>query len=813
MAGSQLKNLKRTLKEQGFTGQANVKGSTKGNKRQAREYDRDERAQQIAKIREQFNPFDMKVNRDKRAPQGSQKHAQKTVGKPGISKQIGEQQRLQAHEARQSRKNKLGGVFDRRFGERDKNMTQEEKMLERFTRERQAQSSSKTSIFNLDDDQDEDDAFGGNSGDLYGGNLTHYGKSLALEDEFEDGDLGLQESMAAGESSELQDPKRKKTKAEVMKEVIAKSKFYKQERQKAQEKLQDDIQDVDEEFDDIMSELNSLPKRKAQAEVKVADDSDKQYDTKVRELGLERRAEPADRTKTEEEIRKENDEKRSKLEQARIDRMNGMLEDEDRGVEDLGDDFWQGGDSQDEFDEYAPDSTQQEDIELGSDSEDNQFKISETVSLLSCPQTLEELNAFLENHSAGDHVQLVKGIVRSFQPRLAAGNKEKLGIFTGVLMRHILSISESYASDDVEAFKEMQNGLIAVLKSLAQKYNEPLSLACRDIIIEMQARFKAQRSHGLSAADLVFFTLVGFIFSTSDHYHLVVTPCNVLMGEFLEQIKLNSFQNIIFCAILARISLSYQRISKRIVPELGYFFERALVTLLPLSETELAGRNLGNYKRDASNLNAPSKIPANPLENYQLNLRQICRADRSIEDDEKIALLCNILSSLDETISKVWRELTCFAELTCSFRQILMEYTVIYPDFQMPRAILDKIERLNKLNKHYPLSLQNHRPLSIPTHTPKFEENFNPDKKSYDPDRTRNELNKMKAQLKKDRKFTMKEIRKDTRFEARQQIDQKKNDYSDYHAKMARIVNQISTEEGAEKSKYEREKRLRSSKK
>lgn len=70
----------------------------------------------------------------------------------------------------------------------------------------------------------------------------------------------------------------------------------------------------------------------------------------------------------------------------------------------------------------------------------------------------------------------------------------------------------------------------------------------------------------------------------------------------------------------------------------------------------------------------------------------------------------------------------------------------------------------------------------------------------------------MKAQVKKERKFTMKEIRKDTRFEARQRIDEKKKDSAEYHAKMARIINTISTEEGAEKNKYEREKRLRGGK-
>ncbi|CUS23076.1 LAQU0S08e01596g1_1 [Lachancea quebecensis] len=815
MAGSQLKNLKNALKEQGFTGQTNVKGSKKV-KRKAKEYDRDERTKAIARIREQFNPFDVKMNRDKRNAEA--KKAVQPVGKPGISKQIGEEQRKQVYEAKRKSKNRLGGLLDRRFGENFKGLTEEEKMLERFTREKQSQASSRRSLFNLDDDEDAGDD------DVYGEKLTHYGKSLSFQDDFQEDDLGLDEETGNkgsskrierqldGEDDEL--PARKKTKAEVMKEVIAKSKFYKQERQKAQEKLEDEIQDVDDEFEDIMAELNQLPKTKKN-DLDKSKELDKEYDTKVRELGLDRRAAPAERTKTEEEIEKENEEKRQKLEQARLDRMRGMFgEEEDQGVEDLGEDFWAGDDSENEEDLNDTDGSELEDVVLpdGDDDKPNGGK-SKAVSVIPCPQTEDELKEFLQSYELKEHPNLVKEIIRTFQPRLAMGNKEKLGVFTGVLLRHILALSVSYGHSDLDLFSSVQNSLIAILRSMAQKYNEPLSEACREIISEIQERFKSERSHGLSVADLVFFTLVGYIFSTSDHYHLVVTPCNVLIGELLEQTKLNSFQNIFFCAVLARISLSYQQMGKRLVPELVYFFEKSLVTLLPLTSNEKSSSGLAYIIEDSEDLNAPQKLDHTAITSHNLNLRQAMSQDYVPNDQEKSALLCNILDSLEETISLVWKELSSFQELTLSFKRILAAFSQVYQDFEKPKMILEKIQKFERFHEHFPLSLQNHRPMSIPSHVPKYEENFNPDKKSYDPDRTRNEVNKMKAQLKKERKFTMKEIRKDTRFEARQQIETKKKDYADYHSKMARIFNQISTEEGMEKGKYEREKKLRNSKK
>ncbi|SCU81347.1 LAME_0B06634g1_1 [Lachancea meyersii CBS 8951] len=823
MAGSQLKNLKKSLKEQGFTGQTNVKGSKKGSKRQAKEYDREEKAQRIAKIREQFNPFELKVNRDKKTTQTGKNASLKAVGKPGISKQIGEERRLVAHEAHQRRKNRLGGLTDRRFGERNKNLTEEEKMLERFTRERQAQSSSKKSLFNLEDDDEGDDFGAAGDEDLYGGTLTHYGQSLALEDDFQDDDLGLEQSKRSasafdGDEDDESRPAKKKTKAEVMKEVIAKSKFYKHERQKAQEKLVEDIEDVDEEFDDIMSELSTISKQKPKLPAESGA-SDKQYDTKVRELGLERRAVPADRTKTQEEIDQENAEKREKLEQARIDRMNGMAGidvDEDRGVEDLGDDFWEGDNSEEEeeFGEHIDNGFAMDDVQLpGDKGEKGRSSGSKAVAILACPQSQDELMDILENHSAKDHPSLVKEIIRTYQPRLAAGNKELLGTFVGVLLRHILYVSNDYNDSNAKELGKMQNELIAILRSMAQKYNEPLSLTCREISNEIQTRFKTQRSHGLLASDLVFFTLVGYIFSTSDHYHLVATPSNVLMGELLEQTKLNTFQNIAFCAVLARISLTYQRLAKRFVPELVYFFEKSLTTLLPISEASKLEKGLTKVICDTNDLKAPPKITAKSMEKSTLSLRLISDQKRQVSDSDKIALLCNIFTSMEEAITQIWKDMSCFPELAVTVKPILMAYCEQYPNLETLRVIVEKIERFEAFSEHFPLALQNHRPLSIPMHTPKFEENFNPDKKSNDPDRTRNEVNKVKAQLKKERKFTMKEIRKDTKFEARQQIDQKKKEYSDYHAKMARIVNQISTEEGAEKGKYEREKRLRNSKK
>ena len=70
-------------------------------------------------------------------------------------------------------KGRAGGVVDRRFGENDPTLSLEERMLERFTKERQR--VSKGAAFNLEDEEE----------------LTHYGQSLSKLDDFDNVGLGL----------------------------------------------------------------------------------------------------------------------------------------------------------------------------------------------------------------------------------------------------------------------------------------------------------------------------------------------------------------------------------------------------------------------------------------------------------------------------------------------------------------------------------------------------------------------------------------------------------------------------------------------
>jgi len=267
------------------------------------------------------------------------------------------------------RRNKIGGIKDRRFGENDPTMTPEERALERFTREKQL-DYKKGSLFDLEDDEDE-------------GGLTHFGQSLALDepnavDDFDETDVVGSDSgdhrsaenidsrkrrrSSASGASEDEDaktdndegplPQRRKTKAEVMKEVIAKSKFHKYERQQAKE----DDDDLRAELDKGLPDLYALmrgrqpnpppppppdtetfkgmnPDREALLNGKDRALADKEYDERLRQLVFDRRAKPTERTMTDEEKALEDAKRLEDLEGKRIRRMKGEQESSDEEAE------------------------------------------------------------------------------------------------------------------------------------------------------------------------------------------------------------------------------------------------------------------------------------------------------------------------------------------------------------------------------------------------------------------------------------------------------------------------------------------------
>ena len=259
-------------------------------------------------------------------------------------------------------------------------MAPEEKMLERFTREKQLRHKN-SSAFDLEDDD-------------MPGVLTHMGQSLSLDgpaivDDFDE-DLVLSDAedhpsdeerqprkrrRLSGEedSSEEHDgedgdrPERKKSKQEVMKEVIAKSKLHKYERQAAKDDDEDLREELDKELPNIHELLRGIaPRSQPALDAKILGMNpdraallngtdktkfDKEYDMQVKKLTQDKKSKPTERSKTEDERIAEESRKLQELEAKRLRRMQGAPESSDE--EDFAEKVVEGDDSELEKEEFG----------------------------------------------------------------------------------------------------------------------------------------------------------------------------------------------------------------------------------------------------------------------------------------------------------------------------------------------------------------------------------------------------------------------------------------------------------------------------
>lgn len=765
--------------------------------------------------------------------------------------------------------------MDRRFGENDPSMNPEERMLERFTRERQMKSSKK-SLFNLEDDED---TYGSGLGS--GNVLTHSGQALSLNDDFDEGDLGISDEddeakrelaeirkkrkrLADGEEIEEDGPKAKKSRDEIMKEVIAKSKMYKHERQMTKMEDQNEIDKLDEReaIDELMGELRGAGSFQ-RIETSEVVDKDEEYEKQVRMLAFDRRAKPSDRTKTEDEIAKDKAEKLLSLEQKRLARMNGEVGDESEldnssdeseseeaetpeygnVDEELNDAESFGLRSTKNDKAVATDDVSDEDVagNYAIDSEFHDFpsdteevtvkpkkalksKVSQdTAYTFECPESVSDLRKIFSHYPTSEQPVIVERILTLYHPSLKENNKEKISVFTNVLADYLLQAGNAKTTGDNDVVLVLDT-LISQLRDLSEKHTESLSNFFREKLNEaescLQASIESEKkvSRGQtcqSPSYLFLFTLIGLLFSTSDHFHQITTPASLMMGQHLSQNKVRSLADIFAGLYLCSTVLSYQRISKRYVPEVVQFLAKSISMLSPetvkslpkdilvlqFEGDDITSKKFRRFATTAADLaSSKAKRP--------LALREILGLEDGSKNTKMSARLYVQTCSLISQFSTFWNDKLAFIEMFGAF-----QFTPLISDKAAKQsvALSRKLEKLLKFAQQarVPLTLQAHRPIPIASNAPKFEENYSVDKVSYDPDQARQEISKLKAAVKKEHKGALRELRKDSQFMAREKIKTRRSDDSAYHEKMARLVRTVATEEGAEKNKYEREKQSR----
>jgi len=282
---------------------------------------------------------------------------------------------------------KAGTFIDRRIGESDgagysggnkkPEMSEDERMLARVVRER-ARRSKKSSKYTLDEDRndnplthsgrvidesytgkldadnvilsdDEDDRRGGKKGgrggeldetdvDMhFGGGVFDSAKRKKLKSNPYGPSAGKQDESEVIQKS-LGEVYGRNSRKDDLDDLIRRKKIEKAERAKAKEDQVETFEGMDDQFKELASMLNFRDKSKERKENFEArrkgtlTEEDKDMDDWNKEMKgylFDRKVKATDRTKTQEEIAKEEAERLQELETKRLARMNGDFEDDD----------------------------------------------------------------------------------------------------------------------------------------------------------------------------------------------------------------------------------------------------------------------------------------------------------------------------------------------------------------------------------------------------------------------------------------------------------------------------------------------------
>ncbi|TKA83743.1 hypothetical protein B0A55_00082 [Friedmanniomyces simplex] len=856
MPPSQLKALKTRLREKGITAPTKSTPQRKSGGSHANPKDRHTALQQI---RDDFNPFELRHTsaRPAKFPStsihnsaGSGKYA-KVLHRPGVSKSAGEEMRRRQLLPEMRRRNKTGGLVDRRIGEGDEGMTAEERAVARFAREKEGK---KGGVFDLEGSDDE--GGGGLMGLTHGGRVIDEledddmggaGEGSGSEDEDEDVGFLVRKRRREDEDDEVEEanigqPDVKKTKKEVMQEVIAKSKLHKYERQKVKEDDEDLIDELDAGMADLLPLLRSQPAPpppkpiETQSETtaigndmkmdperqKLLDgmdraQADKEYEKRLRELAQDTRAKPSERSKTAEEKAKEEAERLKDLEERREKRMRGeqVSDDEDgqeRGAVDVG---AAEGNAVDPLgnEEVVDDA---EEFGFASAVAEPKGKVKEKVQHvdedefdfdvdLVASASEAELS---DGESDADDASVAEETTQANQERDEEDEFVK-GILGGANATPI-------ADPNTRTKTPNEGGTLAFTYPCPRSHTELLSIVDSLPLQQLSTviqRIRALYHPSLSATNKDM--LSDFSRALVDHLAYMAEHDQPL--PIIEQVIRH----------LHSLSRTYAiPIAEAFRRHLGAWRERpggepsegdlvvltAIGSIYPTSDhfhqvvtpaVTLMGRWLA--------MNAPAFGSKKTLEERKsrvgafmvglcvkwqgLSKRYVPEAVRftlrvlsaAAGDGGKVKV-AEHLENLT-TMADLWKDKKAFIEILAPFLSVLQNLGA--PGNQTLQH-LSTLLQPSHLSRQ-PLKLHTHRPQPLRTSNPKFEEGFNPDK-HYDPDRERSEAAKLRKEVKREKKGAVRELRKDGAFVAREELRENRERDGEFVKRERRLVAEIARE-------------------
>ncbi|XP_038064843.1 nucleolar protein 14-like isoform X2 [Patiria miniata] len=423
------------------------------------------------------------------------------------------------------------------------------------------------------------------------------------------------------------------------------------------------------------------------------------------------------------------------------------------------------------------------------------------------PENYEEFMDVVGGQSHINQLLIIERIRTCHHPSLAEGNKDKLDTLLAILFQYF---GEVVNQDSVRM--EFLDGLTKHIYELTQQSSLHAGKCMQTLIVDRHQRFTEEtdrRGRGVfpSMDTLMYFRLVGVLFSTSDFRHSVVTPTMLFMGQILSQCPVRTCRDVASSLFLCNLFLKYVRLSKRYVPEVISYL-RGLMFLAMDKELghvydvippfKPVGRHIDVLRLQSNSNTVTRNIKVKP----QCILEVLSQAEaRELETDEfRCWALSTTLSLLSE-FAKLYQGLTCAKEIFAPIRGWLEAEGIPikrYPDNiqGLHESLLKQVTSLSDQPKIC-LQREKKRPRPLQMFDPKIEEDYDPiRKKKKDVGSAKNEKQRLLHNYKREMKGAIREIRKDAQFLAREKLNEQIERDLERKEKVKRIHQLLAGQEG-----------------
>ena len=480
----------------------------------------------------------------------------------------------------------------------------------------------------------------------------------------------------------------------------------------------------------------------------------------------------------------------------------------------------------------ASESENVNDLESSAEEEsDSANEVEETTTeipfVIPMPKDMEEFKRLVSKYDAENQKVVLDRLLVLHHPSLSSENPEKL--------KNLLRLSIDFLCGVADTETGLLTGRISLMYplivKLAFQYPESVSAHIKKRLSQLHDRLKhriAKRSSKLvEVRDVVLFLLITRLFATSDYRHDIVLSMYLIIGEVFCQASylLNAFmdsrnppsgikEQICAGLLFSHIYMECQTVSKRYMPEMMYFLGKSVKFLEKNTDKDFADTEEDDafefsYIVSCEHV-AFGKLLMVACKTVEV-FADLYRDKEVLHSDKGSAAASMAGVFLNPATHEGWSWEAIFSPYLgidselAAVKQMKSHLKAVHTEIMADRR--KRCQRLGVKYARPPLQWQKKVVKNIKTAEPKFESNYNMDRKAKSASSERDEQKKLEYMYKKEMKGAIRELKRDTQFMATEKLKETRAKDQAYKKMINQIQGSIGNEAGDAKAEHKVKKR------